>query len=89
MSFDTTYTKIGLQEAAAKYFIIREQSITNDRLALTEFNFSQNEAIAAITAFLLQALCKVSAVNKQFNSSYCLHSPILKDDPFTREKLKI
>lgn len=81
MSFDTTGKKIGLQEAAAKYFIIRDSEFTNDRLD----NFSQTEV--AVTAYLLQALCQVSTLS-HFNT-HCRHFPSLKDEPFTREKLKI
>lgn len=93
MSFDTTNKKIGLLEAAAKYFIIRDQ-ITNDSYDFSELNFnikqSVNEAAAtaAITAYILQALCQISAANHLI-SNYCLHFPSLKDEPFTREKLKI
>jgi len=84
MSFDTTYQKQGLLEAAARYIIIRDQ-LLNERLDLTKFN--QKAEAALIAAFLLQALCQFASLN-QFNN-HCPHFCLLKDEPFTRNKLKI
>lgn len=89
MSFDSTNQKIGLLEAAANNFLIRDQ-LTNDHLDLSESNFkSSNEKTAKIAVYLLQALCQAyTNTNHHFNSNY-LHFPSLKDEPFTRDKLRI
>lgn len=85
MSFDSTNQKIGLLEAAANNFLIRDQ-LTNDRLDLSESNLNK-EQTAQTAAYILKALCQFYTTN-HFNNK-CLYFPSLKDEPFTREKLKI
>ena len=73
--------EIGLLELAANHFLIRDQ-LTNDRLDLSQSNNNKYKQTAQLAAYIIQALC-------QAQTSYNHVTPSLKDEPFTREKLKI
>lgn len=80
MSFDTIQIKKGLLEAAARYHIIRDQSI------------NENLELALLAILIIESLTQITKIQYQTNfmSQKLIYSSLpatrcLKDEPFTRE----